>query len=229
MDTAERREKIRQLKLDGRSHADIAHQTGATLTTVRADIRALYSAGELDALRRDKPAQKRQKSVRRPPSERAAAHPNATNRAELATLRAQAFDLAVQGMSHREIGEKLNRNRGIIATWIQTEIDELIVHKVEQYRKVQLARLESYLVALKPRIDRGDEKAINAAIRIAERISKLFGLDAPVKVDATMHEVDQADVELTEMVNSAKAKMAAEEQALRHQANADRNPDTAGQ
>jgi hypothetical protein len=51
--------------------------------------------------------------------------------------------------------------------------------------------------------------------RISESLRKLHGLDAPTRVDATVHETTQQDLELQEMLREAKAKVTAEEQALR--------------
>ncbi|MBD9700657.1 hypothetical protein IHE56_00830 [Streptomyces sp. ID01-12c] len=58
-------------------------------------------------------------------------------------------------------------------------------------------------------------KIEDARNRNAERRAKLTGLDAAVKVDATVHEVTQQDLELQEMLRTAKANVAAQEQALR--------------
>lgn len=49
----------------------------------------------------------------------------------------------------------------------------------------------------------------------AERRAKLTGLDAAVKVDATVHEVTQKDIELAELVREAQAKNAVEEAGIR--------------
>ena len=47
-------------------------------------------------------------------------------------------------------------------------------------------------------------------LKIVERRSKLLGLDAPTRVDATVYEVTQADLELQETLREARAKLAAE-------------------
>lgn len=58
-------------------------------------------------------------------------------------------------------------------------------------------------------------KIEEARRRNGERRAKLTGIEAAVKVDATVHEVTQQDLELQEMIRDAKAHVAAEEQALR--------------
>lgn len=50
--------------------------------------------------------------------------------------------------------------------------------------------------------------------RNGERRARLLGLDAAVKVDATVHEVTQEDVELAELIREAKARTQAEEQQI---------------
>lgn len=58
-------------------------------------------------------------------------------------------------------------------------------------------------------------KIEDARRRNGERRAKLTGIEAAVKVDATVHEVTQQDLELQEMLREAKARVAAQEQALR--------------
>lgn len=55
----------------------------------------------------------------------------------------------------------------------------------------------------------------DARLRNNESLRRLFGLDAPAKVDATITETTQQDLELQEMLRDAKARVAAQEQALR--------------
>lgn len=56
-------------------------------------------------------------------------------------------------------------------------------------------------------------KIEDARRRNAERRARLLGLDAAVKVDATVHETKQ-DVELQEMLREAKAAVEAQEQRI---------------
>jgi hypothetical protein len=63
---------------------------------------------------------------------------------------------------------------------------EQTMEKADHLRQLEARRLDRMLVALDDQIEAGDPTAINAALRIMERRSKLFGLDAP----------DQQEVEL---------------------------------
>ncbi|KND45377.1 hypothetical protein [Streptomyces stelliscabiei] len=58
-------------------------------------------------------------------------------------------------------------------------------------------------------------KIEDARLKNNESLRRLFGLDMPVKVDATVTEVTQQDLELQEMLREAKAHVAAQEEELR--------------
>lgn len=51
-------------------------------------------------------------------------------------------------------------------------------------------------------------------VRNGEALRRILGLDMPVKVDATVHETTQQDLELQEMIRDAKAKVQLEEQQI---------------
>lgn len=52
----------------------------------------------------------------------------------------------------------------------------------EQLRQQSIARRESWLAALAPRIDEGDEKAIAVAERTQQALDRLYGIDKPSEV-----------------------------------------------
>jgi len=51
-------------------------------------------------------------------------------------------------------------------------------------RQMELDRLDHYLNRLDPKIEAGDEKAINTALRVGESRRKLLGLDAPTQSES---------------------------------------------
>ncbi|MET8826088.1 hypothetical protein ABZX40_13530 [Streptomyces sp. NPDC004610] len=59
-------------------------------------------------------------------------------------------------------------------------------------------------------------KIEDARNRNAERRAKLTGVEAAVKVEATVHEVTQQDLELQELIRDARARVATQEQALKN-------------
>jgi len=61
-------------------------------------------------------------------------------------------------------------------------------------------------------------QALDRIIRASESRRRLFGLDVPTKVDATVVETTQQDLELQQLIAEAKAKTAAEEAQLNRSA-----------
>lgn len=87
-------------------------------------------------------------------------------------------------------------------TWLQQELD----------------RLDYYLSALADRVERGEPRAVEVALKVGERRAKLLGLDSPIRAEVTVEEAPSAtDLELRDMINEAKARIAAEEAQLRGQ------------
>lgn len=80
--------------------------------------------------------------------------------------------------------------------------------KVVQYKDPitgELSPLEDDAVTL---------AAIDRVLKIEESISKLIGTAAPTKVEATVTEVTQADLELEEIMREAKARQLLEEKQV---------------
>lgn len=55
--------------------------------------------------------------------------------------------------------------------------------EVRELRLLESERLDSVQVAIWPKAMRGDVEAVRAVVRISERRSRLWGLDAPVKTE----------------------------------------------
>lgn len=98
------------------------------------------------------------------------------------------------------------------------QLDDLFAAALEVLERDHLTVSHGHIVRDddgQPIIDDGPKlAAIDRLLRIRESYRKLYGADSPVKVDATVHEVTQQDVELQEMLRDAKAKMQIEEQQI---------------
>lgn len=159
------------------------------------------------------------------------------NPAERAERAAIVFDLKLQGLSLRDIDILTQAADGptgghrISATtakeMVREEAARRVDPRVDEWRAVGLERLESVLrdhLALRnanwAQAMNGDEKpalavdrALNGVARVVEQQSKLVGAHV-TKIDATVTEVTQQDVELQEMIRAAKAKVALEEASI---------------
>lgn len=79
----------------------------------------------------------------------------------------------------------------------------------------QIDRLEHYLKSLASRVDKGEPRAIEVAVQVGKQIIDLLGIKAPTRIEAVVTEQTVVDLELHEMINEAKARVAYEEQKLR--------------
>jgi hypothetical protein len=153
------------------------------------------------------------------------------------------FDLRLQGLSFREIdilsqttdgptgGRRISRSHA--SDLLRQEIARRIDPKAEEWRTIQLARLDSVLrdhMALRnahwDRAMGSDEKApevaaalavdraLNGVTRTIAEQNKLLGI-ATTKIEAQVTEVTQQDIAIQEMVAELKAKNASIEAELR--------------
>jgi hypothetical protein len=100
---------------------------------------------------------------------------------------------------------------------IQAHINLRVQPLADELRAVTVDRLDRYLVKLDSQIQAGVSVARNVevAVKVEERRAKLLGIDAPAQVEATVHQVDQTDMAIAELVREAQAAAAVEEAALR--------------
>ncbi len=104
-------------------------------------------------------------------------------------------------VSARFVGHLEGGHRGDPLTRLQEALAEQPVPDATEYRKVEDERLDvSYRAALGVLDSEADPdiklKAIDRLDRIADRRAKLYGLDTPVKVDATVTQQTQPKAEL---------------------------------
>lgn len=83
-------------------------------------------------------------------------------------------------------------------------------HATEEYRREQLERLDDWLSRLQPAIERGDTKAIGAAIQIIDRKCKLLGLDAPMQLMVRQQAESQIEAELRSFLASIQELLSPE-------------------
>jgi len=91
-------------------------------------------------------------------------------------------ELAVQGFTYEAIGAKIGiANRGTVHRMVHQAIRERAARGVEELRRVNYDRLEALILTLWPDVERGDIKAIAAALRVITAEIRLFQLDDVTK------------------------------------------------
>lgn len=101
----------------------------------------------------------------------------------------KAIELRLQGRRWEDIAResgfscKANAWRAVNAWYDQRQAE--IAEGVEQCRRLDVDRLDRMLVALSDRIEAGETRAIDTALRVLERRARLLGLDAPARQELT--------------------------------------------
>lgn len=89
------------------------------------------------------------------------------------------IDLRLQGHGEAEIAQRYGVSQQAISEAILKYLHDRPAHGAEFLRRLENEHLDYLSAKLAPAIDRGDLRAIDTAVRISERRSKLLGLDAP--------------------------------------------------
>lgn len=130
------------------------------------------------------------------------------------------------GLSVREVAEKFGVARMTVYRYIDTAVRAVQEPAVEAYREMERVRLEECDENITQMIEAANElgriasaredvdgierafllrdRAVNTRLRASDRWCKLMGLDAPVKVEASVVVQSQADVELAAILDRVK-------------------------
>ena len=100
---------------------------------------------------------------------------------EVAMRRSQALELRISGMSYRAIADALSCADSTAYELVQSALREIPAANVELLRTEHDAMIRLLMLKLKPRIDRGEPRAIEVGVKLLERLAKLWGLDAPTR------------------------------------------------
>jgi hypothetical protein len=98
----------------------------------------------------------------------------------------RAYELRVAGASFDRIADTLDfADESGARKAVAAFVERLERETVDQARYLELDRLDRMLIAITEQIRKGHLGAIDRALKIMERRSKLLGLDAPTKTDVT--------------------------------------------
>jgi len=100
---------------------------------------------------------------------------------EVAMRRSQALELRISGMSYRAIADALSCADSTAYELVQSALREIPAANVEILRQEHDSMIRALFLKLKPRIDKGEPRAIEVGVKLLERLAKLHGLDAPTR------------------------------------------------
>jgi hypothetical protein len=102
-----------------------------------------------------------------------------------ADRRNKTFELRRSGATYRAITTELGISPSaafIDVKTVMSELKKLDIEEAEDYRTMELERLDAIQLALMPEVNQGNFKAIDRYLRISESRCKLLGLyNLPIK------------------------------------------------
>jgi hypothetical protein len=140
------------------------------------------------------------------------------------------IDARVQGRGLVDIATEYGVSHETVRRWCgeaekgrRTQID-VVGLRIEAAQHLEAARRSAWELYRTGRAVQAPgvmRDALNQVNALTTTHSKLMGLNMPVRVDVQVTELSQAEQELQEMINEAKAEAAAKEQAVIDAADAD--------
>lgn len=100
----------------------------------------------------------------------------------------QALELRKAGASYEVIAKQLGYadSSGAYKS-VKRSMQSIIAEPTEELRSVEYERLNQMLLILWERVQQGELGAIDRALSIMDRISKMYGLDSPRKTEVTQN------------------------------------------
>jgi hypothetical protein len=161
-----------------------------------------------------------------------------TRSLESAERDAEAARLHAQGWTYKAIAAELQMgDKSTAIRAVQRAVRAVVQGPATEVLKLHTARLEwaygkaveiaeaNHTLVSQGKVIRGDDgeplrdhapvlAALREARQTLESFRNMMGLNQPVKVDATVHQVTQQDLELQEMLREAKARTELEERQI---------------
>lgn len=100
----------------------------------------------------------------------------------------ECLELRRQGLTYRAIGERLGISHPAAYQHVKAalrEIAEQSAETAEEIVNLELERIDRAMVGLDPKIADGDEKAVQAMVKLMDRRARYLGLDSPTKIAPT--------------------------------------------
>ena len=124
-----------------------------------------------------------------------------------------AMQMFVDGHDYPEIASTLGYGSAeAAATDVREALEEEFLtnakYSAEILRMVELKRLNYMYNALIPGITRGNSRAVDVGVKISDRISKMSGLDAPVRTETAV-EMQLVDAEILRLKREIAERQAA--------------------
>jgi hypothetical protein len=157
---------------------------------------------------------------------------------ETARQDARAAELRAEGWTFQRIADEIGCSEATARVGCRRALRDIVQGPAEKLLAMEAERLDTlyeealqvlerdHVMVSHGRIIKDDDgnpmrddgpklAAIDRLVKVRESYRRLLGIDRPVKVDATVHQVTPEDIELAELVREAQAKNAVEEARIK--------------
>lgn len=110
-----------------------------------------------------------------------------------AKAEAEAISLRTQGLTYREIAERMGCDTSTAWRRCQRALQAAPVEAATEHRSLELLRLEALHAAFWPKALEGSIQAAKLILATMERRAKLLGLDRPTEI--TLEHFSSADID----------------------------------
>lgn len=107
-----------------------------------------------------------------------------------AELSRRCLELRLAGGTLEAIGETVGLHKSNVSRRIKAALADIPKEEADELRAIENERLNVMQTAIWRKVRQGEYGAVDRALRISERRSKLNGLDAPQRVDVGARAVD---------------------------------------
>jgi len=98
----------------------------------------------------------------------------------------QALELRKAGATYPMIAERIGLSLGGAHKAVMAALKATIQEPADDVRRLEVARLDTMILAVWTKVRQGDPAAITVALKIMHRRALLLGLDAPVQARVAM-------------------------------------------
>lgn len=121
-----------------------------------------------------------------------------SNKIERERRRIRALQLRGRALSYRDIGDELGVSHETARQDVKRALSELVEQRfdeAEQFRALEMHRLEMAMRAIEDKVRDGELKAVDRWVKLSESLRDLLGLDAPKRreVQAQLSGDEKAD------------------------------------
>jgi hypothetical protein len=133
-------------------------------------------------------------------------------RVQAAKRHVEVLQLRLEGLTFRQIGERLGFSEQRAHQLVTEELARLNAERAEQAAEVtrlELERLDALLAAVWDGASRGEVGAIDRVLAIMNRRAKVLGIDAPERRELTGRGGRPLDVRLEDLTDEELGRIAA--------------------